>query len=196
MDDAALRAQVLARFPDLPAMVSVDIETAGPVPSRYAMLSIGACLVARPEEGFYVELQPEHPDADPQALAISGLSLDMLAREGLPAGEALRRFDAWLREHVPGERPVFVAFNAPFDWTFLNDAFHRHLGRNPFGHFALDIKAFYMGMSAAPLAQTSFRAISAQHLDSRALTHNALADARDQSEVFLRLLEKRAQQQP
>jgi hypothetical protein len=33
--------------------VSVDIETAGPVPGEYSMLSLGACLVENPTEQFY-----------------------------------------------------------------------------------------------------------------------------------------------
>lgn len=184
-------SELLQRFPDLPAFVSVDIETAGPVPSMYSILSIGACLVSDPAVGFYVELQPEHPDADPHALAISGLSLGELARDGLPAQAAMQQFDRWLDEHIPvGYKPVFVAFNAPFDWMFVSDYFHRHLGRNPFGHYALDIKAFYMGQTGVRLSETAFSKISARYLGNRKLTHNALADARDQAEIFYRLLQE------
>ena len=39
---------------DLAAYISVDIETAGPNPSQYAMLSIGACLVCEPQRTFYL----------------------------------------------------------------------------------------------------------------------------------------------
>ena len=35
--------------------ISIDVETAGSVPSRFALLSIGACLVDDPEQAFYVE---------------------------------------------------------------------------------------------------------------------------------------------
>ena len=60
----------------------------------------------------------------------------------------MTRFAAWLESVTPpGARPVFVAFNAPFDWMFVNDYFHRFLGQNPFGHNALDMKAYYMGQS-------------------------------------------------
>ena len=43
------------------------------------------------------------------------------------------------------ETSVFVGFNAPFDWSFVNYYFHRFLGHNPFGFTAVDIKAYYMG---------------------------------------------------
>ncbi len=188
---ATIPSEILQKFPDLPAFVSVDIETSGPVPGMYSILSIGACLVQDPSEGYYAELQPEKLDADPHALAISGLSIAELARNGLPPQMAMQQFEHWLEEHVPpAYKPVFVAFNAPFDWMFINDSFHRHIGRNPFGHFALDIKAFYMGQTGVRLSETSFNKISARYLENRKLTHNALADARDQAEVFYRMLEE------
>ena len=38
--------------------ISVDVETSGPYPERYSLLSIGACVVENPDEGFYIELKP------------------------------------------------------------------------------------------------------------------------------------------
>ena len=128
--------------------ISVDVETAGPHPSHHALLSIGACLAFHPAHTFYVELQPDQPAAVPEALAISRLLLSELAERGQPPAEALVQVEAWIREQTPaGGRPVFVAFNAPFDWMFVADYFHRYLGRNPFGHNALDLKALYMGLT-------------------------------------------------
>ncbi len=37
--------------------VSVDIETSGPVPGLFSLLSIGACLVHAPDVRFYAELK-------------------------------------------------------------------------------------------------------------------------------------------
>lgn len=173
--------------------ISVDIETAGPVPSRYAILSIGACLVADPEQSFYVELQPEHTRTEPEALAVTGLSIDDLSRRGETPQRAMEMFEDWVVTECPaGHRPVFTAFNAAFDWMFLADYFERFLGRNPFGHSALDIKAFAMGAGNTSWAATSMDVLSARHLGGRALTHNALADAQDQAELFRHLLDERA----
>ena len=58
--------------------VSVDVETAGPTPGDYAMVSIGACLVDEPERGFYIELQPDRELSVESALAVSGLTLEGL----------------------------------------------------------------------------------------------------------------------
>ena len=110
------------RAASLEAYVSVDVETAGPNPSRYSLLSIGACLVADIQRTFYVELQPINGNFTPEALAVSGLSLEELAERGLPPAEAMARFETWLEIQIPSSRrPIFVAFNAPFDWMFIND---------------------------------------------------------------------------
>ncbi len=92
--------------PELPAYVSVDIETAGPIPGEYALLSIGACLVIHPETSFYVELQPDRQASTDEAFAIHGLVLDRLAAEGLPPAEGLTKFAAWLKSAVPEELPA------------------------------------------------------------------------------------------
>ena len=45
---------------------SVDIETAGPIPGKYSMLSIGACVVDDPSQSFYAELQPINMEFVPE----------------------------------------------------------------------------------------------------------------------------------
>ena len=56
---------------DFEAHISVDVETAGPNPSQYSLLSIGACMVCDPQRTFYVELQPVNDNFLPSALTIS-----------------------------------------------------------------------------------------------------------------------------
>ena len=181
-----------APFP-LEPYVSVDVETSGPNPGQYAMLSIGACLVADTHRRFYVELQPSTLDATPEALAVSGLSLDDLARHGLPPTVAMQHFAGWLADHMPpGVQPVFVGFNAPFDWMFVNDYFHRYLGHNPFGHSALDIKSFYMGLTGVPWSETSMRHVAARYHAEHKVAHQALQDALDQADAFLGMVAEAA----
>jgi ribonuclease T len=165
--------------------ISVDVETAGPNPGTYALLSIGACLVDDPDEGFYVELIPETDVVNAGSIEIGGLSLDRLAAHGLPAGEAMLLFADWMRANVPdGDKPIFVGFNAPFDWMFVCDYFERFTAGNPFGHSAVDIKAYYFGMTGGTWADTSMRYLGPKYLAGRELSHNALNDARDQAELF------------
>jgi DNA polymerase III epsilon subunit-like protein len=167
----------------------VDVETAGPNPGQYALLSIGACLVEDANRTFYVELQPDRDEIEPEALAIHGLSLDALRETGVPPAEAMRSFAGWVRGLAThGERMVFVALNAAFDWMFVNDYFHRYLGENPFGHSALDIKAYFMGQTGVSWSETSLKHISAHFLQEKHLLHNALSDAQDQAEIFRKIL--------
>lgn len=175
--------------PSLEAFVSVDIEAAGPHPSRYALLSIGACLVADPRHSFYVELKPDSLHATEEALRVSQFSIENLLETGVPPAEAMAHFETWISAEVPpGQNPIFVAFNAPFDWMFVNDYFYRYLGRNPFGYSALDIKAFYMGMTGTLWSQSTFDHIATRYFEGRTLTHNALQDARDQAFIFQAML--------
>lgn len=176
---------------ELDAWVSVDVETAGPNPSQYSLLSIGACLVARPERGFYVELQPVGSDSRPEALEVSGLSMEALAAAGTPPARAMADFAAWLESACPRDAgPIFVGFNAAFDWMFVNDWFHRFLGRNPFGHAAVDMKSFFMGVTGCAWHETSMAQVTDHYGERRALSHHALQDARDQALLFRRMLDE------
>jgi DNA polymerase III epsilon subunit-like protein len=175
--------------------ISIDVETAGPIPARYAMLSIGACLVEDPSVTFYAELQPDREESLPEALAISGLSLESLREQGTPPQIVMQAFADWVSRVVPqGNRPVFVALNAPFDWMFVDDYFQRYLGHNPFGHSALDIKAYFMGATGSTWSETSLKHIAAHLKQDTQLVHNALHDAQDQGAIFRQILRKASDQ--
>ena len=65
----------------------------------------------------------------------------------------------------------------------------------PFGHNALDVKAFYMGMTGAHWSETSMKQITRRYFGERELTHNALQDALDQAEIFRSMLTESRQDQ-
>ena len=169
--------------------ISIDVETAGPNPGTYSLLSIGACTVFEPQDTFYVELQPINENKIPNAMVVSGLNWNRLKEKGLPPKQAMAQFSDWVDRVTPPEnQPIFVAFNAPFDWMFIHDYFHRYLGHNPFGYKALDIKAFYMGLHGVPWQETGMRFVSPRYLNDQNLTHHALRDALDQAEIFRKML--------
>lgn len=165
--------------------ISVDVETAGPNPNQYSMISIGACLVDEPDKGFYLELKPLSEAFVESSLAVSGLSMETLAMEGVDPAVGMQLFADWVAEVAPAETsPIFVGFNAVFDWMFVDDYFQRFLGRNPFGHSALDIKSYYLGLAGGSWGGTSMRFLSPLYLGGVHLSHNALGDARDQAKLF------------
>jgi DNA polymerase III epsilon subunit-like protein len=165
--------------------VSVDVETAGPIPGEFSLLSIGACSIFEPEKTFACELQPINRNFDPKAIEVSGFSLHELARNGLSPTNAMREFSDWL-SRVAGrnETPVFVGLNAPFDWSFVNYYFHRFGGGNPFGFTALDIKALYMGATGCSWRDTRSSRIAERLKPRSSGTHDALRDALYQAEIF------------
>jgi DNA polymerase III epsilon subunit-like protein len=172
------------------ALVSVDVEASGPSPATGSLLSIGACLVDEPSEGVYLELKPltDRPWlADSEA--IHGLSRAHLEEEGLDPAEALGRLESWLDRACAGRQPVFVGFNAPFDWMFVADYFWRYLGRNPFGISALDLKSYYMARAGVATWEETRKV----HVNARLgldadHNHHALDDAREQAELARMLL--------
>ncbi|MXP41868.1 3'-5' exonuclease [Altererythrobacter soli] len=165
--------------------VSVDVETSGPIPGVYSMLSIGACLVDRPETTFTALLQPISDAFDMDALAVTGMSLEELRISGMTPDEAMTGFARWVEASAgPDATPVFVGFNAPFDWSFVNYYFHRFIGSNPFGFTALDIKALYMGATCCDWSNTRSSRIAAHLKPELKGDHDALHDALYQAELF------------
>jgi DNA polymerase III epsilon subunit-like protein len=169
--------------------ISVDIEAAGPNPSQYSLLTIGACTLEERPQTFYVELKPVNPKITPEAYAIHHLDIKRLSESGVPPADGMATFESWIKSVTPeGAQPLFLSFDASYDWMFVCDYFHRYLGRNPFGQAALDIKAYYMGNSGVNWGETSIDHIALRYLSSRELTHHALRDALDQAEIFNKIL--------
>jgi ribonuclease T len=165
--------------------ISVDVETAGPIPGEFSLLSVGACEVFEPSRTFACELKPINRNADAKALEVTGLSLDQLSRTGLDPSEAMRSFGDWLATVAGADGTVvFVGFNAPFDWSFVNYYFHLFGGGNPFGFTALDIKALYMGATGCDWADTRSSKIAERLKPSLKGDHDALRDAQYQAEIF------------
>lgn len=173
-----------------PIYISVDIEAAGPFPGAYSMLTVGACLVDRPDVSFEANLKPTTVAFDVAALKVTGLSLETLAETGEPPEIAMGRFVDWIEGlSEPDAQPVFVGLNAAFDWAFVNHYFLTYIGRNPFGFAPLDIKALYMGATGCAWRDARSSEMR-RHLHAELEgDHVALTDALAQAELFRRILE-------
>ena len=169
--------------------VSVDVEASGPIPGEYSLLSVGACLVDEPATSIYFELRPASSRHDAESLAVSGLDLEKLTRDGLDPREAMLKFEDWLASFSSSSRkPIFVGLNASFDWSFVNYYFHKYSGSNPFGFTAIDMKAYYMGATGCRWKETKSSQMTARLNPISAPNHNALDDARFQGELFALML--------
>jgi DNA polymerase III epsilon subunit-like protein len=172
--------------------ISIDVETSGPTPSTGSLLAIGACLVERPEISFAVDFKPSlHMPWSDEAERIHGLSRRYLERAGREPAEAMRDFVDWVEKQAGAARPVFVAFNATFDWMWVADYAWRYVGRNPFGISGLDIKALYFGRHLAEVrrwAATTSDDVRRRYPVDLPHTHLALDDAREQAAMCRAIL--------
>jgi ribonuclease T len=170
--------------------ISVDVESAGPVPPSYSLLSIGAVPIDKPDSTFYIEIQPINANFVPSAMQVVGRPLEQFQKTGKPPRDAMTAFRDWIEAMAKGAKPVFVGFNATFDWAFVNFYFQEYLGENPFGIAGIDIKAFYMGLSGCAWEDTKSSKIPSEFKGKSRHTHNALDDAIEQAEMFQRMHER------
>ena len=183
--------------------ISVDVEAEGPVPGRYSLVSLGACVAAvRASDGrveiidpdrhtFYRELKPASEQWNAEALAVSGLTREYLAQHGAEPSVATREFVAWVDEMAKGfdAKPVFAAYPLGFDWQFAYHYMLLYAGRSPFGHSAhFDMKTAYAVLARVGVRDASKRNMPPKLLGSRRHTHNALDDAKGQADLLAGIL--------
>ena len=159
--------------------IMVDIESDGPIPNDYSMVSFGA-VVVEPNltKSFYGKLRPISEKWIPEALAVSGHSREETLEFAEPES-VMHEFAEWMNSVANG-RPRFISDNAGFDWSFINYYFHHFLGHNPFGFSSEDLGSLYKGLSSDMF--TSFR-----HLVDTKHTHHPVDDARGHAEALLRM---------
>src|SRR5213083_2723673 len=108
---------------------SADVETDGPIPGPFSMLSFALVYAGRfdgvhftrPDafdRTFYRELKPISTNFEPQALQVNGLDRDRLCREGEDPEEAMTAASRWIKEAAGHECPVLVAYPLSFDWAW------------------------------------------------------------------------------
>jgi DNA polymerase III epsilon subunit-like protein len=164
------------------------------------MVSLGAVAVTGGEgepytigETFYAEIRPTAPRFDARAMAVNGLDFERLKAEGQDLRSVLVSLADWVASHtVSGSSPVFVGHNAPFDWSFVNHAYHAHEVANPFGYKALDTKALAVGVLGVHWFDAN-KELLAERLDLPVVetekVHRADYDAWYQAHILVRLLE-------
>lgn len=159
--------------------IVVDVESDGPIPGDFSMISFGAVLVDdKLDKTFYGQLKPISEKFDAVALSISGFTrLETLEFE--EPKEVMLRFENWIREHSKG-RPVFISDNNGFDWMFICWYFHHFINRNPFGYSSRRISDLYSGLMKDAFA-------SWKVLRKTAHTHHPVDDAMGNAEVLLHM---------
>jgi DNA polymerase III epsilon subunit-like protein len=161
------------------AYVMVDVESDGPIPGDFSMISFGAVLVNdQLDKTFYGKLRPISQKFIPEALGVSGFSREEMETFPDPK-EVMLNFAEWIKNNCP-DRPIFISDNNGFDWMFICWYFHHFTGSNPFGHSSQNLGSLYKG-----LEKDTFKTF--KHLRKTAHTHNPVDDAIGNAEALLTL---------
>lgn len=164
------------------SFVMIDVESDGPIPGDYSMISFGAIIVEPTlSRTFYGRLKPISEKWIPEALAISGFTREQTME--FPAAETVMiDFAGWLKTQVKGQ-PRFVSDNNGFDWQFINWYFHHFTGTNPFGFSSTNLGSFYKGV-----VRDFFK--NFKHLRKTPHTHHPVDDAKGNAEAFLEIIQQ------
>ncbi|HEY2090250.1 MAG TPA: exonuclease domain-containing protein [Thermoanaerobaculia bacterium] len=186
------------------AYFSADVETDGPIPGPFSMLSFALVYVGTFDghtfeadqslhRSFYAELKPISSGYEQEALDVNGIDRQRLQQEGEVANDAMTRAAAWVQRLSDGRRPILVAYPLSFDWTFLYWYFiaFSALG-SPFNHSGcFDLKTAFAAKAGVPVSWAGRDRLLQYIQPEREHTHHALDDARQQAELFIDLFKWR-----
>ena len=136
--------------------IFIDTETSGLNPKANAILEIGCIVeVDNTVEEFVIECSPFENDViDKKALEVNRISKDDLFKR-TPPKEAFNNFINFLSKHIDRynkrDKFFFLAYNAPFDYSFLREFFIKN-GDSYFGSWF-----FYPAIDVAVLAAMHLR---------------------------------------
>ena len=183
---------------------SADIETDGPIPGPYSMLSF-ALVYAGTFDGhhfrrpsnyrqiFYKELRPISSDFELEALQINGLDRDRLCRDGVSPQNAMTEASKWVREMSGEGTPVLVAYPLSFDWSWLYWYFVKYSADgSPFNYSGCyDIKTALSVKARLPISESGRSKLPSSLRTLHAHTHHATDDAIEQAQIFANIFEWR-----
>lgn len=158
----------------------VDVESDGPCPGLYSMVSFGAVRLDRAlKTTFRGRTAPlDGAGYDPEALAVSGTTREQHLGYESP-GAVMCQFQDWLAAHSDGW-PVLISDNPAFDWQFVNYYFWRFCGKNPMGFSARRIGDLYAG-----LVRDAGKSSEWKQWRRTAHTHDPIDDAMGNAEALL-----------
>lgn len=169
--------------------VSTDIEADGPIPGKYSMLSFGSAAFTPDKKiisTFSANLRTL-PKAKKDPETMKWWKTQSRAweecRKNLQAPQkAMKKYVAWLKS-LPG-KPVFVAYPAGFDFTFIYWYLLKFAGESPFSFAALDIKTFAMAILKKDFHKIRKSSMPKHWFDQSRKSHVALNDAIEQGQLF------------
>jgi hypothetical protein len=184
------------------AYFSADVETDGPIPGPFSMLSFALVYAgsfdgqrfSRPtnyEKRIYKELRPISDEFQDEALRVNGLDRDRLCREGEMPDRAMTETSSWVRNVSEGGSPVLVAYPLSFDWAWLYWYFVRYAADgSPFGYSrCFDLKTAHAVKAGITIASAGRSRLRNTLRSGHQHTHHAVDDAIAQAEIFANIFE-------
>ncbi len=181
---------------------SADVETDGPIPGPYSILSFAIVYAGsfdglsfkRPENYervFYRELKPISNAFQKEALDVNGLDRGRLIAEGMDPQQAMTEAFHWINANANGAKPVLVAYPLSFDWTWLYWYFVQFCKHgSPFEYSrCFDIKTAVAVKAGIPISEAGRSRLDSSLSSHREHTHHAVDDAIEQAEVFANIFE-------
>lgn len=163
-----------------------DSETGGLNPIQADMVEV-AVVLTDPSgetvlEEYTAKVFPKKP-VDPKAAAVNGYTQEKWAAEAVDLDEAMFRMLGMARN------AVFVAHNAPFDWSFFEAAMVARYQKWPGDYHKSDTIALAWPLLVAGIVSNVKLATLSQHFGvPHENAHTALADARACRGVYCKLM--------
>ena len=106
-------------------VVFIDTETGGLDASKNSILSFAAVILHNGSisDSMYCLVREPEINAEPSAMAINKLDLEVVATEGLTPAEAVFKLKNFLLRNDIRSKAQFAAHNAPFDIAFTKRMF-------------------------------------------------------------------------
>jgi DNA polymerase III alpha subunit (gram-positive type) len=184
----------------LNTIISVDVETTGPIPSDFSMIQLGAVAYSSEEEneiGIFDRVLKELPNASREATTMkfwkneapdiwSGIMRRIDKDVADPDPETVMKdFVKWVETF---EHPSFMGYPATFDFGFVNWYIFHFVGYSPLSWSGQDLKTMISDVLDLPFRQSTKKRLPKEWL--RGLpkhTHDAVDDARGQGQLFFRV---------
>lgn len=187
---------------DVDVYFSADVETDGPIPGPYSILSFAlvhagtfdGTIFERPrgyDQVFYKELTPISENFEPEALRVNGLDRSRLLTEGEAPRSAMTEADRWIKRIARNANPVLVAYPLSFDWSWLYWYFIQFSEHgSPFGYSrCFDIKTALAVKEAIPISRAGRSRLQPALQPIHKHTHHAVDDAIEQAQIFANVFE-------
>lgn len=160
----------------------VDVESDGPAPGIYSMISFGIVKLEDLSVRFKGLTRPISDNWVPGALAVSNITREQ--HEAYPdPRESIRALIEFIEANKGERRPIFWSDNPAYDFQWINYYTIKYHGSNPFGHSGRRIGDVYSGLVMNLRKQSEWKKLrKTRH------THDPLDDALGNAEALQEII--------